>query len=144
MRIKENDQLTYIALCAKRQIADVANCIVGGLLGSGIMTDEKDNYGCCLRECIEEDTPVMTVVEILKGATGLDVITCDVFDAFFDCVVMGDGDCPICGGRMELVDSEYYTESNCDPYSKPETVVTWEKFQCCVCDHIITHDYNKD
>lgn len=140
MRIKETDNLAYVAKYAKRPIADVANCIVGGLLGSGIMTDEKDNYGCCLRECIDEDTPVMTVVEILKGATGLDVITCDVFDAFCDCVVMGDGDCPECGGEMEFSNGES-REIYCGHDNPPEYEPIWDEYVCPLCGHKESHEY---
>lgn len=140
MKLKINDKLAYIAKCANKPIGELSHSIAHALLDNGLVRNDEENFGHRVFECIEDDAPVYTVVKVLMDATGLNKITCDVFDSFCKCMLLGDGECPECGGEMECVNGNYKRIEGTQG-SEPEYMPINEDFACAVCGYSEHRDY---
>lgn len=99
MILKQDKNLAIIANRAQKDSADVAYILTQGLLNAGLIKDDEEYYGVALKDCVDSSTPVATIVDILKQ-TGMATVNDTAYDAFVECIVMGDGDCLECGGEM--------------------------------------------
>lgn len=77
---------------------EVSNRVI--LLLDDLLYDTSDIWGLALRDCLDKDTPFLEVVKIIQAA-GVDNVTSKVVEAFLGLVVIGPGDCPVCGGKLE-------------------------------------------
>lgn len=98
MRIRGNK---YVKALAER-LGISEDCLFGLILETGIIEDNQDWYGGTLAECLDEQE-AREAIETQIGSIGD-----DEFDCLMQCVIMGDGDCPICGGEMEITDEVGY------------------------------------
>lgn len=144
MKLKKNEKLAFIAKIANRDVDELSKSFADLLLKAGFVKDDVDQYGWELKECIDEDVPVSTVVFVIKECTGLDVVNCDVFDSFLACELIGDGDCPECGGTMELWESEGHEIPSGDRDVPPDWKTDWEQWRCPICGHTIEKDLTPD
>lgn len=100
-----------------------------------MIQDDPEFWGCTLFDSIERDIPVSEVVGIIK-ATGISVVRSEHLDAFLNLVLVGKGDCPICGGEMEITDGDYKVCGG-DGYLTPhEYEPTFEERTCKHCGHV--------
>lgn len=143
MILKQNEDLAVIANRAQKDIADVAYILTQGLLNVGLIKDDDEYYGVALKDCIDGDTPVATIVDIIKQ-TGMATVNDNAYQAFCECIVMGDGDCPECGGEMEFWESGGHEISSGDRDVPPEYTTDWEHWRCPICGHIIEKDFTYD
>lgn len=99
-----------------------------------MIEETPENWGGTIGDCVKRDIYVSEVVEVIR-ATGLSVVKSCHYDAFVECILIGDGDCPECGGDMEVTDGE----SKCtggDGYITPyEYTLIWEEKTCTHCGH---------
>ena len=135
--------MAVLANRAQKDSADVAYILTQGLLNAGLIKDDSEYYGMALKDCVDGETPVATIVDILKQ-TGMATGNDTAYDAFVECIIMGDGDCEECGGEMQLLDCETHTVSSCDRDVPPDIITDWEKLRCSICGHTIEHDYRPD
>lgn len=108
------------------------------MVNGGFLKDDPDNYGCMLSEVVHGK--VFAVAEVLTNIFGLSQMPCGLWDKIFGCIVIGDGDCPECGGQMELYDYRGHEMPSGDRDLPPEYVTEWEQWRCPVCGHIIEKD----
>lgn len=142
MILKQDANLAIVAARANKHTADVAYILTNGLLNAGLIKNDTEYYGLALKDCVDGETPVATLVDIIKQ-TGIDRVNDTTYDAFLECIVMGDGDCPECGGEMEYWDGDGHEISN-GYDNPPDYVPDWEQYRCPICGHKITHDYRPD
>lgn len=64
-------------------------------------------------------------------------IPADVFDAFCALTVMGDGDCPECGGELKFIETEGHELNDGDYYTPNSYVVDKYVYQCRECGETI-------
>lgn len=101
--------------------------------------DEPESWGCNVFDCIDKDILVSDVVNIIRK-TGIKVVKSKHMDAFLALVLMGCGDCPECGGEMEVVDGEYRCCGG-DGYLTPyEYETVWEEKKCSNCGYIESNE----
>lgn len=143
MILKQDKNLAVIANRAQKDIADVAYILTQGLLNAGLIKNDDEYYGVALKDCIDGKTPVATIVDIIKQ-TGMATVNDTAYDAFCGCIVMGDGDCPECGGEMELLDCRGHEISSGDQDVPPVYVTDWEQWRCPICGHTIEKDFTPD
>lgn len=106
MIVIQSNELSFLAKEAGKTEKEISKTIVSELVKDEMVYDEPESWGCNVFDCIDKDILVSDVVNIIRK-TGIKVVKSKHLDAFLALVFMGCGDCPECGGEMEVVDGEY-------------------------------------
>lgn len=64
-------------------------------------------------------------------------VPADVFDAFCALTVMGDGDCPHCGGELRFIETEGHELNDGDYYTPNSYVIDNYVYKCRDCGETI-------
>ena len=113
---------------------EFSKTIVSELVKNAWVYDEPDSWGQNVFDCLEKCIWMSDVVNLLKGV-GIKNVKSEQVEAFFALVFMGCGDCPECGGEMEVTDAEY-RRCGGDGYITPyEYEPIWEERQCANCGY---------
>ena len=104
---------------------------------------EINGYSCT--SCGDEDTvlgntAVSDVCAVLADYLYNDEthsVPADVFDAFCALTVMGDGDCPHCGGELRFIETEGHELNDGDYYTPNSYVIDNYVYQCRECGETI-------
>jgi hypothetical protein len=134
MIVRQSNELSFLAKEAGKTEKEISKTIVSELVKNEMVYDEPESWGCNVFDCIDKDILVSDVVNIIRK-TGIKVVKSKHLDAFLALVFMGCGDCPECGGEMEVVDGEYRCCGG-DGYLTPyEYEPIWEEKQCNNCGY---------
>lgn len=134
MIVRQSNELSFLAKEAGKTEKEISRTIVSELVKNEMVYDEPESWGCNVFDCIDKDILVSDVVNIIRK-TGIKVVKSKHLDAFLALVFMGCGDCPECGGEMEVVDGEYRCCGG-DGYLTPyEYEPIWEEKQCNNCGY---------
>lgn len=133
MCIKENEQLNVLATAAGKKMAVVSKIIIEELIKREIIVDVSDIWGCAFKNVYNRDLKVNEVIEVIQS-TGIETVRCEHLDAFMELILLGDYDCPVCGGEMEVTDGEY-KEVFTDMLTEPFIKIIWEEKTCKVCGY---------
>jgi hypothetical protein len=134
MIVRQSNELSFLANEAGKTEKEIGKIIVSELVKNEMVYDEPESWGCNVFDCIDKDILVSDVVNIIRK-TGIKVVKSKHLDAFLALVLMGCGDCPECGGEMEVVDGEYRCCGG-DGYLTPyEYEPIWEEKQCNNCGY---------
>ena len=106
MKIKESEQLKMLATESGKTANQVSETIVTELINKQIIENISDNWGFPVADCYERDVFVVEMVDVIR-AIGISPVRSVHLDALLECVLIGDDDCPECGGEMEVTDGEY-------------------------------------
>lgn len=135
MKIKESKELLFIAKSAHKTVEDVSNELINSMLVRELINE--DSYGGKLLDCISRDVRLSEIVHILQDV-GIDNVDYRHYESLCDCELIGDFNCEVCGGRMEIVEEEY-TCTGGDGYMQPkEYTPIYTKKVCVHCRHTIT------
>ena len=139
MRIKIDDNLKKVAAAIQLAPIDLsifARLLCQKLIASNILSDVPDNYGLTIIQATGR-ARVYDVVFALIEYFDIPALDMDTFDAFCRCVVIGDGDCPECGGELAFVETEGHEIKDGD-YEHPNTYfVDKYVYQCRHCGEIV-------
>ena len=133
MHIKKNKQLETLATAANKTTEAVSKIITEELIRRNIVYDVYDFWGYAFKDVYDSDLKVKEVLDVIH-AIGIKTIRCEHLDAFMDLILMGDYDCPECGGEMKVEDGEYkdvFTDMLTEPYVN----IIFEEKICKVCGH---------
>lgn len=134
MIVRQSNELSFLAKEAGKTEKEISKTIVSELVKNEMVYDEPESWGYNVFDCIDKDILVSDVVNIIRK-TGIKVVKSKHLDAFLALVFMGCGDCPECGGEMEVVDGEYRCCGG-DGYLTPyEYEPIWEEKQCNNCGY---------
>lgn len=134
MIVRQSNELSFLAKEAGKTEKEISKTIVSELVKNEMVYDEPESWGCNVFDCIDKDILVSDVVNIIRK-TGIKVVKSKHLDAFLALVFMGCGDCPECGGEMEVVDGEYRCCGG-DGYLTPyEYEPIWEEKKCNNCGY---------
>lgn len=135
MIVRQSNELSFLAKEAGKTEKEISKTIVSELVKNEMVYDEPESWGCNVFDCIDKDILVSDVVNIIRK-TGIKVVKSKHLDAFLALVFMGCGDCPECGGEMEVVDGEYRCCGG-DGYLTPyEYEPIFEEKTCKHCGHV--------
>lgn len=135
MRVKESKELNELATLSGKPAKQVFDIIVSELLNKKIIEETPDNWGCPISDCYERDITVVEIAGVIR-AIGINVVKSVHLDALLECVLIGDGDCPVCGGEMEVTDADYKCCGG-DGYLTPyEYEPIFEEKTCKHCGHV--------
>ena len=132
MRIKESKYLSSLAKEANMTEEQLSKALINELVSRELICDDEANYGNWLCDSLEPDTSVSDVVGVLNSIGIKDVKSKHIMWLMF-MKIIGDGECPYCGGEMETIDADYrYTGG--DGYLTPlEYEPLWEEKTCRNC-----------
>lgn len=119
MRIKESDLLKRLATDSGKTANQVAEIIISELLKNKVIEDTPENWGVSVFDAINEDvTEEQTANCYAAISEALGVYLKRVYFIVPDLDLMGNDDCPECGGEMEVTDGEY-KQTGGDGYLTP-------------------------
>lgn len=103
---------------------------------SGMLKDDKDFYG---QPFIFATGPqyVTDICAVLREYLYVTTVKTDVFDAVCNLVVMGDGDCPECGGDLQFIETEGHDEPSGNYDVPPSYEIDRYVYKCTVCGETI-------
>lgn len=136
MRFKINKHLFVIGLALPEIPAEFGKNFCRACVDAGLLKEDPDNYGRTVAEAMGE-LPVSKVASFVSGYLGLKPIPADVFDAFCKLTVMGDGDCPVCGGNLVYDETEGHELNDGDYYTPNSWVPDLYCYHCANCGKII-------
>lgn len=134
MIVRQSNELSFLAKEAGKTEKEISKTIVSELVKNEMVYDEPESWGCNVFDCIDKDILVSDVVNIIRK-TGIKVVKSKHLDAFLALVFMGCGDCPECGGEMEVVDGEYRCCGGDGYLTQYEYEPIWEEKQCNNCGY---------
>lgn len=144
MKFKLTASLDNLANESGLSISEFTQIVISQLIKSEAIEDIPDLWGSTVKDAIDGDTQVKTLVDILYS-TGISIVTNRHFDALLELVIIGEHDCPKCGGEMEVIDGKYKRTFG-DGYMTPyEFESEWEDKKCTNCGHVqIGTRYDED
>lgn len=135
MKFKLTASLDNLANEAGLSIREFTQTVISQLIKSEAIEETSDCWGLTVGDAIDGDTQVKTLSDILYS-TGIPIVTNRHFDALLELVIIGEHDCPKCGGEMEVIDGKYrrtFGDGYMTPYEyEPE----WEDKRCTNCGHV--------
>lgn len=135
MKFKLTASLDNLANEAGLSIREFTQTVISQLIKSEAIEDIPDLWGLTVRDAIDGDTQIITLVDILHSA-GISNVIDRHFDAFLELVIIGEHDCPECGSEMEVIDGKYkrtFGDGYLTPYEfEPE----WEDKKCTNCGYV--------
>lgn len=127
------ESLENIAALAGKSVDEIAATIITELEKDNIVDDDWDFYGKKIRDVIDNGTQICDLVSVLNNI-GIKEPQLKDLNALLDIEFMGDGECPVCGADMRVIDGRY--EQSGDGYTTPEeTFPIWEEKECENCKH---------
>lgn len=139
MRFKIDENLNRVAAAKAARPETVAVELYTLLVETGMIEDTTENLCASVSDATEQQY-VSAVCAVLSGFLYGDEyhsIPADVFDAFCALTIVGDGDCPHCGGELEFVETDGH-ELNDGDYNTPNSyVIDNYVYRCVECGEII-------
>lgn len=136
MKIKESEQLKMLATESGKTANQVSETIVTELINKQIIEDISDNWGYSVFDAISEETTEEQTAQCYTSISeALGVYVKKVFAIIPDLDLVGNGDCPECGGDMEVTDGEYKQTGGDGYITPPEYTPIWEETTCTHCGH---------
>lgn len=130
MKIKNDNNLKRLALRADTTTFVIETEVIALLLQKGWIKGINDEtyFGVALRRVIPGDTYVDEVYQAIRSL-GIDWILSRDFEAFLNLELMGDGDCPYCGGELDYA----LPITNANSEVSEEVEVLGHEYQCTHC-----------
>ena len=105
MKITESKQLKELATQAGTTANELSNNFIAELIRRQIIEDVTDVYGATIADAINRDIVISEFADAMR-VVGIPTKSKN-YDAIMEMVVVGNGDCPECGGEMEVTNGEY-------------------------------------
>ena len=138
MRFKIDENLKRVAAAKTADPETVAVELCARLIETGMIEDPNDYWGksVLIATGPQYVSDVCAVLAEFLYGDETRSIPADVFDAFCALIVMGDGDCPHCGGELVFTETEGH-ELNDGDYLTPNTyVIDNYVYRCVECGEI--------
>lgn len=140
MKFKIDNNLERLAsvwgLTERPQLEKFSADLCAYMVHAGIIEDTPDNWG---ESVLIATGPqyVKDVCDLLAGFLKVSRIHTDTFDAFCRLVIVGNGDCPKCGGNLKLKDTIGHELNDGDYFTPPSYVVDYYEYECPICGETI-------
>lgn len=139
MRFKIDKNLKRVAAAKAASPETVAVELCAALVDAGMIDDAPDNWGESVWAAAGQryvSDVCAVLAEYLYGDESHSV-PADVFDAFCALIVMGDGDCPHCGGNLIFDETEGHELKDGDYYTPNSYEIDYHVYHCAVCGETI-------
>ena len=135
MRFKIDKHLGQVAAAKATRPETVAVELCAAIIDAGMIEDTNDHWG--------ESVLIATAPHYVKDICAVlaeylyndetHSIPSDVFDAFCRLTVVGDGDCPKCGGELNYDYPIGHELNDGDRFTPPSYVVDYYVYHCPIC-----------
>lgn len=140
MRFKRNDEFfRFVKMVSETTKKDIGRGLCAHLVKNGIIEDENEHWG----ESVLIATGPRYVKDVCAALAAYlyddetRSIPADVFDAFCRLTVMGDGDCPKCGGELKYKETIGHELNDGDRWTPNSYVVDYYVYECPICGETI-------
>lgn len=133
MKIKIDNYLLALSRHTNIDAKKLSMTIARELFKAGLIKDTDEFYGQKIINCLADETSVSTICNIMSSC-GIKDTYLWIFDFLINCTVIGDGECPECGGFCEMKEHEF-NETQSDYDVPPEQIITWARYWCPICGH---------
>lgn len=135
-KIDGNLKIVAAAKSSPATPENVARGLCAKMIEAGMFSDDPDNYG---ESVVRVTGPqlVSRVCDVLSEYLGIDTIPAKVFDAFCALVIMGEGDCPHCGGELRFIETEGHELKDGDYFTPNSYEIDNYIYECRNCGEII-------
>ena len=139
MRFKIDKNLKRVAAAKAASPETVAVGLMAALVDAGMIDDAQDNWGESVWAAAGQRyvSDVCAVLAEYLYDDESHSVPADVFDAFCALIVMGDGDCPHCGGNLIFVETEGHELNDGDYYTPNSYEIDYYIYHCAVCGETI-------
>ena len=141
MKFKIDKNLARVAqeIVCRADLNLVSRNLCRRFIDAGMIEDTPDNWG---ESVLRATGPkyISDVCAVLADYLYNDEthsVPSDVFDAFCALIVMGDVDCPHCGGELRFVETEGHELKDGDYYTPNSYVIDNYVYQCRECGETI-------
>lgn len=139
MKIKNDHLLRWISELNAIPADALSERIIRALFAVEFIDDDKEFYGKTIDElkyeCGHTDEMKAEVIRLADIERLEDVLG--------ELTVIGNGDCPYCGGNMELTDYDEIRVGGDGYTTPPEYINEWEYWKCDCCEHEVSGDPQK-
>ena len=140
MRFKRNNELfRFVKMVSETTKKDIGRGLCAHLVKSGIIEDANEHWGesVLIATGPQYVSDVCAVLAEYLYDDETHSIPADVFDAFCRLTVMGDGDCPKCGGELIYDETIGHELNDGDRFTPPSYVVDYYVYHCPICGETI-------
>lgn len=115
--------------------------LAAAFIDADIIRDEPTVYGSTFIDAAGSHT-MFLILDEFNAFFGIEGIRPEIWDALCACVLMGDGDCPECGGELRFVETEGHKLNDGDYYTPNSYVIDSYVYECANCG-VITKSKNE-
>lgn len=141
MQFKNDKYLEVLCSASRKSAAFVGKSLCAAFINIGMLEDTEFVYGTNVLLAMGPQYMV-DVKRIICETLGLSILTDDVFKAFCRLTVMGDYECPHCGGSLSLYDEETREIQSWRNELPPTYKTIRETYRCNVCGEKIIREYD--
>ena len=106
--------------------------LAAAFLDAGLFKDDESNYGETFID-VAGHNQMFSILDVLTKYCGVEGIRPETWDALCACILMGDGDCPECGGELEFVETEGHELNDGDRWTPNSYIIDNYIYRCAVC-----------
>ena len=110
--------------------------LCAAFVNAGIIGDKEDNYGLPFIQ-VAGNAMMFDILDVLTKYFGIESIYPEIWDALCTCTLMGDGDCPYCGGNLEFVETEGHRLNDGDRWVDDSYIIDNYIYRCAVCGETV-------
>ena len=139
MRFKIDENLKRVAAAKAARPGTVAVELLAALVDVGMIEDPTEYWGksVLIATGPQYVSDVCAVLAEYLYGDETRSIPADVFDAFCALTIVGDGDCPYCGGELEFVEVEGHELKDGDYFTPNSYVIDNWVYRCVECGETI-------
>lgn len=130
-KIDENFEKVLSLSPVKMDAEKASKELAAKFIEAGLLEESKFNQGQPIDYAI--DGFVGAICRVLINYLGVPEISDEAYQAFLRITMLGDGDCPYCGGNMKYVETEGYETPSGDYMLPPDWHPTREIYECDWC-----------
>lgn len=145
MKIKESKNLEFIAKRLNKTEEEISDMIISFGLKHKVFENEPEYWGVSIENHLfEMDFPIENAIGCKHMLCLNDFPDQYLLRNFLALITIGDGDCPVCGGELELKGGEYKQVGGFDNDSEPEFEPLWTEKKCLNCGTTISDEPNNE
>ena len=143
MRFKINKNLERVASAKGAEPSIVAVELCARMIDAGMIEDPDEH--CC--ETVWTATGPRYIADVCKVLAGYlygdekHPVPSEIFWAFAALIIIGDGNCPNCGGELKFVETEGHELKDGDYYTPNSYVIDNYVYRCVECGETIKTKY---
>lgn len=122
-----------LATASGQTANEVSKKIISEFVTRRLMGNSHACHGCTIADCVTSKIKLFQVVQVMTAA-GIPNKS-KYISALMDLVVVGEYDCPECGGQMDVEDGDYNVVRG-DLMSQTDYIPIWEIKKCSHCGFV--------